>query len=135
MGQRSGEIGRLGGHILGAAVTATFSQQAFAGSLEIDFPLVSDWGRTTCAAYGVRYDVWKGHAGLAKRSLFVIDREGIVRYRWVTDDAAVVPDFDEVVAVFAGLSAGSAAAPGAGRRTSTEPPTGGMDARPDRRAT
>lgn len=96
----------MGAQILGIAVTATFSQQAFAASLGIDFPLLSDWDRTTCAAYGVRYDVWKGHAGLAKRSLFVIDREGIVRYRWVTDDAAVVPDFAEVLPVLAGLQPG-----------------------------
>ena len=105
MGQRSAEITELGGRILGVAVTAVYSQQAFARSLGIDFPLLSDWGRTVCAAYGVRYDTWKGHDGLAKRSLFVVDREGIVRYRWATDDAAVIPDFDEVVAVFAELQA------------------------------
>lgn len=96
----------MGAQILGIAVTATFSQQAFAVSLGIDFPLLSDWDRTTCAAYDVRYDIWKGHAGLAKRSLFVIDREGIVRYRWETDDAAVVPDFAEVLPVLAALRPG-----------------------------
>ena len=37
--------------------------------------------------------------GVAKRSVFVIDREGIVRYRWVTDDALVLPDFDAAIAV------------------------------------
>ena len=84
--------------MLAVAVTATFSQQAFAASLGVDFPLLSDWDRTVCAAYGVRYDVWKGHAGLAKRSVFVIDRGGTVRYRWVTDDALVLPDLDAVVA-------------------------------------
>jgi glutaredoxin-dependent peroxiredoxin len=45
----------------------------------------------------VQYDVWKGHHGLAKRSVFVVDRDQIVRYRWVTDDALVLPDFDAVV--------------------------------------
>lgn len=103
MGQRSPEITGLGGQVLGIAVTATFSQQAFARSLDLDFPLLSDWDRTVCGAYGVRYDAWKGHSGLAKRSLFVVDRAGIVRYRWSTDDAAVIPDFDEAVAVFAGF--------------------------------
>jgi peroxiredoxin len=112
LGHRSAEIRLLGAQILGVAVTATFSQQAFAASLGIDFPLLSDWDRTTCAAYGVRYDVWKGHAGLAKRSLFVIDRDGIVRYRWATDDAAVVPDLDEVLPVLAGLERGSPAGAG-----------------------
>jgi peroxiredoxin len=89
----------MGGNVLGIAVTATFSQMAFADSLGIDFPLLSDWDRTVCAAYGVRYDVWKGHAGLAKRSMFVVDRDGAVRYRWGTDDALVLPDLDEAIDV------------------------------------
>lgn len=105
MGQRSGEIADLGGQVLGIAVTATYSQQAFARSLGVDFPLLSDWDRTVCGAYGVRYDAWKGHSGLAKRSMLVVDVGGVVRYRWSTDDAAVLPDLDEVVAVFAELRA------------------------------
>ena len=108
MGQRVPEISASGGQVLGIAVTATFSQQAFERALGIDFPLLSDWDRNVCGAYGVRYDAWKGHSGLAKRSLFVVGREGVVRYRWSTDDAAVIPDFDEVVAVFTGLQATSA---------------------------
>jgi glutaredoxin-dependent peroxiredoxin len=97
LGQRVEEFRALGAGILAIAVTATFSQQAFAQSLGVDFPLLSDWDREVCAAYGVQYDVWKGHRGLAKRSVFVIDRDQIVRYRWVTDDALVLPDLDAVV--------------------------------------
>jgi glutaredoxin-dependent peroxiredoxin len=47
----------------------------------------------------VQYDVWKGHRGLAKRAVFVIDRDQVVRYRWVTDDALVLPDLDAAVQV------------------------------------
>ena len=103
MGQRAKEIRALGAEILAVAVTATFSQQAFAAALGVDFPLLSDWDRTVCAEYGVRYDVWKGHAGLAKRSVFVLDRGGTVRYRWVTDDAHVLPDLEEIVDVLRAL--------------------------------
>jgi glutaredoxin-dependent peroxiredoxin len=103
LGQRYGEIEALGGSAVAIAVTATFPQQAFARSLGARFPLVSDWGRDVAAAYGVRYDVWKGHDGVAKRSLFVIDRDGVVRYRWVTDDAEVLPDFDAAIEALAGL--------------------------------
>ena len=98
MGQRVDEIRALGAEVLGVAVTATFSQQAFAASLGVDFPLLSDWDREVCAAYGVQYDMWKGHRGLAKRSVFVVDAGGVVRYRWVTDDALVLPDFAVAVA-------------------------------------
>jgi peroxiredoxin len=98
-------IEAMGGRIAAIAVTATFSQMAFAKHLGVPFPLLSDWGRETCAAYGVRYEVWKEHDGLAKRSLFVIDGAGIIRYRWVTDDALKEPDYDDALGALAALDA------------------------------
>ena len=94
----------MGAGVAAVAVTATFSQMAFAKHLAVPFPLLSDWRRETCAAYGVRYDVWKEHDGLAKRSLFVIGRDGVIRYRWVTDDALETPDIDEALVVLEGLA-------------------------------
>lgn len=103
MGHRVEDIEDTGASAAAIAVTATFSQMAFAEQFGIGFPLLSDWGGRTAEAYGVRYDVWRGHEGLAKRSVFVIDRDGIIRYRWVTDDALVLPDLDEAIAVLADL--------------------------------
>jgi peroxiredoxin len=51
----------------------------------------------------VRYDVWKEHDGLAKRSLFVVDRDGVIRHRWVTEDALVTPDEREAIELMASL--------------------------------
>jgi peroxiredoxin len=76
---------------------------AFAASLGADFPMLSDWEGETAAAYGVRYDSWKGHRGLAKRSVFVIDRQGVIRYRWHTEDALLEPDLNEPMAVLRSL--------------------------------
>jgi peroxiredoxin len=92
------EIQARGGQIVAVAVSSVFAQQAFARHLEAAFPLLSDWNRTVSSAYGVQYDVWRGHQGVAKRSVFVIDQQRRVRYRWVTDDAAVLPDFRPVLA-------------------------------------
>jgi peroxiredoxin len=99
LGQAAPRIEAIGAKVAAVAVTATFSQMAFAKQLGVPFPLLSDWSRETCAAYGVRYEVWKEHDGLAKRSLFVIDRDGSIRYRWVTDDALETPDIDEALQV------------------------------------
>jgi peroxiredoxin len=96
LGQVAPRVEAMGG-------TATFSQMAFAKHLGVPFPLLSDWGRETCAAYGVRYDAWKGHDGLAKRSVFVIDTDGVIRYRWVSDDALVTPDLEEALEVLSAL--------------------------------
>jgi glutaredoxin-dependent peroxiredoxin len=87
----------MGAEVVAIAVTPTFAQMAFADRLAIDFPLLSDWGGAVSEAYGVRYDVWKGHAGLAKRSVFVVGRDGVISYRWYTDDAHDIPDVEEVV--------------------------------------
>ena len=99
MGHRAEEIRALGGQVLAVAVTATLSHQAFVRSLRVGFPLLSDWDEEVCRAYGVQYDVWKGHRGLAQRSVFVVDPGQVVRYRWVTDDALVLPDLDGALAV------------------------------------
>jgi peroxiredoxin len=91
------QVRASGGQALAVAVTSVFAQQAFARQLGVDFPMVSDWNREVVQAYGVQYDIWRGHRGVAKRSVFVIDRDGTIRYRWVTDDATVLPDFDEAI--------------------------------------
>jgi peroxiredoxin len=104
LGQLADRIRSLGAEPVAVAVTATFSQMAFGETLGIDFPMLSDWEGQTAAAYGVQYDEWKGHSGLAKRSVFVIDGSGLIRYRWVTDDALVEPDLYEVVEFIESLS-------------------------------
>jgi glutaredoxin-dependent peroxiredoxin len=91
------EVRATGAQALAVAVTSVFAQQAFARHLGVDFPMVSDWNREVVRAYGVQYDVWRGHQGVAKRSVFVIDGDGTIQYRWVTDDATVLPDFDEAI--------------------------------------
>ncbi len=93
----------MGVELVAIAVTPTFAQMAFADKLGIDFPLLSDWEGTTCAAYGVRYDSWKGHKGLAKRSVFVIDGDGRISYNWSSDDALTLPEFEEVMEAVAAV--------------------------------
>lgn len=92
LGQRVTEFSEAGAQVAGIAVTAVYSQQAFARSLGIDFPLLSDWSREVSRAYGASYELWKGHDGVAKRALFLVAADGTVAYRWVTEDAEILPD-------------------------------------------
>lgn len=98
MGRLTPRIRAAGAEVAAIAVSTIFAQQAFARSLSVDFPLLSDWSRQVCGAYGVRYGEWKGHDGLAKRSMFVIGRDRRVQYAWSTDAAAVLPDQEAIVA-------------------------------------
>lgn len=104
MGHLRSRIGALGAGIAAIAVTATFSQIAFADALGIEFPMLSDWDGRVSAAYGVQYGEWKGHAGVAKRSLFVIDADARIRYRWSSEDALVEPDLAEMMEALEALS-------------------------------
>ena len=63
-----------------------------------DFPLLSDYNKEIIPQYGIQYEDLAGFKGLAKRSVFVIDQDSTVKYKWVTDDPGVLPDLDEVIA-------------------------------------
>ncbi len=65
-----------GAQVLGVSVDPFPSQGAFARSMELPFPLLSDWPRyETARAYGV----WRENINLAARVTYVIDRESIIR--------------------------------------------------------
>lgn len=103
MRDKEPEVKAGGGQIVAVAVSSVFAQQAFALSVGVEFPMLSDWNRFVSTAYGVNYEVWRGHQGVAKRSVFVIGRDRTIRYRWSTDDATILPDFDAAVAVVRSL--------------------------------
>lgn len=64
--------------VLGISVDSRHSHKAFAEHLGLEFPLLSDYAKTVCQAYGVLRE-----GGSAERALFVVDREGIIRYAHV----------------------------------------------------
>jgi peroxiredoxin len=68
--------------VLGVSVDLGGANNAFAGSHSLSFPLLSDTKRVTAKAYGVLYDDPNNSVlyRRAKRSWFVIDKAGIIRY-------------------------------------------------------
>ena len=93
-----GELGNLGAAVVGVSVDTPFANKAFADQHKIPFPLLSDYARQAIAAYGVQFPNLAGLTGYtaAKRSVFVLDREGVIRYMWVSDDPTKEPNYDEV---------------------------------------
>jgi len=73
---------------------------AFAAALEVQFPLVSDFNRQVVRQFGIDYaedEPFGGWWGMSRRSVFVLDTDGIVRYVWITDDPLVAPDVEHVL--------------------------------------
>ena len=61
---------------------------------QLNFTLLSDFNKEVSAAYGSLYEMFGYNMkGVSKRSAFVIDKQGIVQYAEVLDNAGQVPDF------------------------------------------
>ena len=96
----------LGASVLGLSVESDRAHTAFAASLELPFPLLSDFNRDVIGQFGIAYtpeEPFSGFWGMSRRSVFVLDRDGVVRYAWVTDDPLVAPDIEVVLDAVAGL--------------------------------
>jgi len=93
----------LGASVVGISIDSPFVAQKFAEELDVPFPIVSDFNKDAATAYDVLYEEFFGMHGVAKRSAFVIDQGGAVRYAWVTEDAGVMPDFDAIKGALAAL--------------------------------
>ena len=94
------ELNDANATVLGISVDSPFSNGIFAANNELNFPLLCDSGRETIAAYDIEFANFAGIPGytVAKRSVFVIDAEGILRYEWIAPNPGVEPNYDEVKA-------------------------------------
>jgi peroxiredoxin len=82
------------------SVESDRAHTAFANHLNVQFPLVSDFNRQIVRQFGIDYthdEPYTGWWGMSRRSVFVLDREGVVRYVWITDDPLVAPDVEEAI--------------------------------------
>jgi len=87
----------LNAQIYGISVDSLFAQDKFKKELNLNFPLLSDFNKTVSTAYGTIYDhFFNDMDGVSKRSAFVIDKEGIVRYAEVLENASEIPNFDAI---------------------------------------
>ena len=76
----------LDAQVLGISVDSPFSLNAWAEKEGIEIPLLSDFNKEVSAGYGAQHEDLLGFKGIAKRSAFVVDGQGIVRYAWVSDN-------------------------------------------------
>ena len=85
----------LNAEILALSVDMPFSLAKFKELYNYSFPLLSDFNKEVIAKYGVVYDSWSvGLRGVAKRSVFVIDKSGIIRHVEILENAGDMPNFD-----------------------------------------
>ena len=77
------------------ALSADTPEQArlTVSELGITYPILSDSSRTHIRAY----DVLHPQEGIARPSLFVLDRDGVIRWQYVGTSAADRPALEDVL--------------------------------------
>jgi len=98
----------LNAAVYGISGDNPFAQEAWAKKENISVPLLSDYEHKVAKAYSVAYDSFLpqlnlGMGGVAKRSAFIIDKNGVIQYVESSDDAKQLPNFDEIKAKLAEL--------------------------------
>lgn len=83
--------------VLGISVDSVFTLKKYQEEQGLNFPLLSDFNKDVSTAYGTLYDSWIfDMKGVAKRSAFVIDKDGVIRYAEVLESAGDLPDFEKI---------------------------------------
>lgn len=84
--------------VYAVSVDSVYSHHAFADSLGgLQFELLADFERTVVSAWGVRRDDVAGYSGMPMRTVFILDPEGVVRWRWVRSKEQPLPDPDVIL--------------------------------------
>lgn len=81
----------------GISVDSLYSLKKFGEEQHLNFTLLSDFNKEVSILYGCLYDSFSyGMKGLSMRSAFLIDKEGIVQYAEVLENAGLQPDFKSI---------------------------------------
>lgn len=91
-------LNELKAQVVAVSVNDPFSNRGFAEVNGLAFPILSDYGRDVIRLYGIEMPDFAGLKGYTavKRSVFILDRKGIIRYVWVSENPGVEPDYQEI---------------------------------------
>ena len=84
--------------VVGISVNDPWSNKAFAEHHKLNFPLLSDYNRDVVRLYNVFHNDFSGLKGYtaAKRSVFILDSDGVITYEWVSEDPGKEPNYEEL---------------------------------------
>jgi peroxiredoxin len=92
------QFNSLNAQVLGISVDPPFSQKAWVDQNNLNFPILSDYNRQVVNQYDVALSDLAGMEGYvaANRAVFVVDKDGVVRYKWVAPSPVNEPDYAEI---------------------------------------
>jgi len=92
------KLERLDAQVVGVSVNDPFTLKGFHEDNALNFPLLSDYARDAVKVFGVELRDFAGMKGYtaAKRSVFIVDGDGVLRWMWVSENPGVEPDYAEI---------------------------------------
>ncbi|MGQ4556129.1 redoxin domain-containing protein [Halobellus sp. GM3] len=82
--------------VFGISSDRSFSHRAFAEKEGLGYTLLSDSDGSVAESYDALYEEFKSHRRIAKRSVFLVDTDRVIRYAWSADDPGEQPDWIEI---------------------------------------
>ena len=92
------DLSKLDAQVVAISNDGPFANKAFAEKNNLKFPILGDYKSKTIRDY----DVLMPHLlhvkdyNAAKRSVFIVDENGLIAYKWVSDDPRVEPNYQEI---------------------------------------
>ena len=93
---RSAEFEDAGVNVFGISRDSPWTHVAWHQTLDLSFPLLSDWNADAVHAFGIAHE-FRGLEDVAERTAFLVDSDGTVRGAW-RYGTSEVPDVDELLA-------------------------------------
>jgi glutaredoxin-dependent peroxiredoxin len=99
------EYEKLDAEVIAVSVDSPFTLEKFKEEQNLNFTLLSDFNKEVSRNYGALYeDFVFGMKGVSKRSAFVVDKEGELRYAEVLENAGDLPNFEAVKETLSALN-------------------------------
>jgi peroxiredoxin len=100
------KLNGMNAQVVAVSVDSPFSNKEFAAKYKLEFPILSDYKEEVIKLYDIVHVGLSGLEGYtsARRSIFVLDKNGVVRYIWLTDNQANEPNYDEVTKALASMN-------------------------------
>ncbi len=92
------ELRDYGANVVAISVDSPNANKAFTQNHHLNFPVLSDYKRDTIKRYGIvmsKLGTMEGY-NAAKRSIFILDEDGKVIYRWISDNPSIEPKYSEI---------------------------------------
>jgi peroxiredoxin len=99
------QFNSMNAQVIGITVDPPFAQKAWTDQNKVNYPFLSDFSREVVNQYGLTFANLAGLEGYvaANRAVLVLDKTGVVRYKWVAPNPGTEPNYDEVKQAVSGL--------------------------------